>query len=255
MQVVTIDSDPQPHDAVQLDGEAPRDPESVAVQFEARPVAGRNARHLLALYDILYALQEQRQVEVIDDVTSEVVFAGSGDPSQPLTSERREFRAALRAVQDAFPTVVFDMSEQPGPDDVEQLFRVARIVTTGTMTGRLDGFEMTSPAVEARRLPGWADEHGVLHLPDDEDGQSGRVTITVPDDEEVRLFGATLRLGGKTIEMETARIVGDVEGLRAHAASAADDAPLRIALAPADPASAGITIRYERFTHSSSDAA
>ena len=252
---VTIAIAPQPHDAVQSDGEAPRDPEPVAVQFEARPVAGRNARHLLALYAVLDALQEQRHTEIIDDVTSEIVFAGSVDSSQSLAPARQEFRAALRAVQDAFPATVFDMSEQPGPDDVEQIFRIARIVTTGTMTGLLDGLEMVPPAVDVRRLLGWADEHGVLRLPDDDDGQPGRLTITVPEDEVARLFGAMINLGAKTIELETARIIGDVEMLRARVASLADDAPLRIALAPADPASAGVTIHYEQFTYSSSDAA
>jgi len=251
---VTIDSNPQPYDAAQAGGVTPHDLESAAVQFEARPVAGRNARHLLALYDVLYALQERRQVKIIDDVTSEVEAAGSVDPSPPLAPTRLEFRAALRAVQDAFPATVFDLSEQPGSDDVEQLFRVARIVMTGTMTGHLDGLEMVSPATDVRKFLNWADERGVLHLPDD-NGQPGRLTIIVPEDEMARLFGATINLGEKTIEMETARLVGNVEELRASVMVVADDASLRIALASADPSDASVTIYYGRFAQNSSDAA
>ncbi len=100
----------------------------------------------------------------------------------------------------------------------------------GTMDARLEGLEMTSPAIVVRNLLGWADERGVLHPPDD-DGQPGRVTIADPDDEVVRLFGATISLGEKTMELETARIVGDVDELHTRAVSLADDAPLRIALA------------------------
>jgi len=246
---VAIDIAPQSHDGDDAgsDGAAPRDPHSVAVQFVTRPVPERNARHLLALYDVLYSLQERRHVEVIDDVTSEVVFAGCVDSPQPLASEVQEFREALRAVQDAFPATVFDMSGQSDQGDMNQLFRAARIVAYGTMDGSLDRLEMTSPAVAVRKLLGWVDERGVLHPPDDDDGQPGRVTITDPDDEVVRLFDATISLGEKAMELETARIVGDVDELRARVASLADDATLRIALGPADPAYAGLTLRYERF--------
>ncbi len=251
---VAIDIAPlPPDDDAGLDGAASRDLDSVAVQFMTRPVPRRNARHLLALYDVLYALQERRHVEVIDDVTSEVVFAGHVDAPQPLASEVQEFREALRAVQDAFPAAVFDISGQPDSDDINQLFRAARIVTHGVMDARLEGLEMTSPAVVVRSLLSWADERGVLHLPDDDEGQPGRVIITDPDDEVVRLFGTTINLGEKTMDLETARIVGDVDELRARVASLVDDTPLRIALAPADLACAKLTIRYERFPQCSSD--
>ncbi len=253
---VALDIAPQSHgdNDAESDGATSRDPDSVAVQFMTHPVPGRNVRHLLALYDVLYALQEQRHVEVIDDVTSEVVFAGCVDVPQPLASEVQGFREALRAVQDAFPATVFDMSGQSDPGDMNQLYRAARIVMHGTMDARLEGLEMTSPAIVVRNLLGWADERGVLHPPDD-DGQPGRVTIADPDDEVVRLFGATISLGEKTMELETARIVGDVDELHTRAVSLADDAPLRIALAPDDPAYAGLTIRYERFPQQSSNGA
>jgi len=74
---VTIDIAPQPHDGdAELDGAAPRDPDSIAVQFVTRSVPRRNARHLLALYDFLYALQERVSIEVVDDETSDVVLTG-----------------------------------------------------------------------------------------------------------------------------------------------------------------------------------
>ncbi len=51
-------------------------------------------------------------------MTSEVVFAGRVDVPQPLASEVQGFREALRAVQDAFPATVFDMSGQSDPGDM-----------------------------------------------------------------------------------------------------------------------------------------
>lgn len=215
------------------------------VTITTRPVPNRTARHLLALYDVLRSLRNERWIELEDYATSEVQYAFYGALSHSLTADEEAFADALAAVQRTFPTTTFRILDTPTPDEVSLVFRVAQIVSTGILEAETHTISFTMAPAELGALLSYADADGVLHL-DDDAGRPRRLRVKQAC-EDIILFAAPLDLGESWTDLCPLRLARNRRDLQDDIDRSSPDHRIDVELVPADPVNCTFVRRYTRY--------
>lgn len=219
----------------------------VSMTIEARPVAGRTVRDMIALYAFLRALHEPRVLEFVDSRTNETRFVAHGVRISDLNPDEELLCDALTTIQQAFPTETFPMPDSLGQDDVRKIFEVAEIVHSGLATVAAESLSSEMPAETLSNLLEYGDESGVLQSQDSR-GVLHDQGLNIRQEHTLHIvFGVSLDLGPSRATFPAMRFSESVEELRTQVSQLAPETIVSVMLLPADPRENRVHYYYPRF--------